>query len=68
MIPCILVECGYLSNYGEQKLLKSTAYRDRLARAIASAIRDQAAVGDAGMGPLPKPVYAPPSTARDRRE
>lgn len=68
VIPCILVECGYLTNYGEQKLLKGTAYRDRLAQAIASAIRDQAALGDAGMGPLPKPVYAPPSTSRDRRE
>lgn len=68
VIPGILVECGYLTNYGEQKLLKSTAYRDKLARAIASAIREQAANGDAGMGPLPKPIYAPMSTSRDRRE
>jgi N-acetylmuramoyl-L-alanine amidase len=67
-IPGILVECGYLTNYGEQGLLRNTSYRDKLARAIASAIRDQAACGDAGMGPLPRPIYAPLSTSRDRRE
>ena len=67
-IPCILVECGYLSNYSEQRLLKSTSDRDKIARAIASAIRDQARCGDAGMGPLPKPIYAPLSSSRDRRE
>ena len=67
-IPGVLVECGYLSNYGEQRLLKTTSYRDKLARAIAGAIRDQAALGDAGMGPLPKPIYAPMSTSRDRHE
>lgn len=67
-IPCILVECGYLTNRGEASLLKSTRYRDKLARAIADAIRDQAAHGDAGMGPLPRPIYAPPSSSRDRRE
>lgn len=68
LIPCILVECGYLTNRSETALIKSTAYRDKLARAIAIAIRDQAASGDAGMGPLPKPIYAPPSSSRDRRE
>ncbi len=68
VIPSILVECGYLTNYGEQSLLKNTSYRDKLARAIAAAIRDQAANGDAGMGPLPKPIYAALSTSRDRRE
>lgn len=67
-IPCILVECGYLSNYGEQRLLKGASYRDKIACAIASAVRDQAKCGDEGMGPLPKPIYAPPSGSRDRRE
>ena len=33
-----------------------------LKRAILS--RLQAAHGDAGMGPLPRPIYAPPSTSR----
>ena len=67
-IPCILVECGNLTSPSECSLLKGTAYRDKLARAIASAIREQAACGDAGMGPLPKPIYAPLSSSHDRRE
>jgi N-acetylmuramoyl-L-alanine amidase len=66
-IPCILVECGYISNASEARLLASSSYRERLAGTIASAIRTQAAVGDAGVGPLPKPIYAPPSKATDAR-
>lgn len=66
-IPCILVECGYLTNSREASLLSTASYRDRLAEAIAAALRDQAANGDAGMGPLPKPIYAPPSKATDAR-
>lgn len=67
-IPCILVECGYLSNATEAARLAQPSYRARLAQAIAKAIRDQAAMGDAGMGPLPKPIYAAPSSAQDARE
>lgn len=66
-IPCILVECGYLTNSREASLLATASYRERLAEAIAAALRDQAANGDAGMGPLPKPIYAPPSKATDAR-
>lgn len=67
-IPCVLVECGYLSNPAEARLCATPAYRQRLARAIADAIRDQAARGDAGMGPLPRHIDAPPSRASDARE
>jgi N-acetylmuramoyl-L-alanine amidase len=66
-IPCILVECGYLTNAREAGLLTSAAYRERLAEAIARAIRDQSASGDSGMGVIPKPIYAPPSRAGDAR-
>lgn len=66
-IPCILVECGYLTHKREAALLTSASYRERLAEAIARAIRDQSAHGDAGMGPLPRPIYAPPSRAGDAR-
>jgi len=66
-IPCILVECGYLTNASEAALLTKTSYRERLAEAIARGIRAQAANGDAGMGPLPRPIYAPPSRAGDAR-
>ena len=66
-IPGILVECGYVSNPGEADLLSGPGYRKRIAQAIARAIREQAANGDAGMEPLPKPIYAPPSKATDAR-
>ncbi len=67
-IPCILVECGYLTNAREASLIASAGYRERLAEAIARAIRDQAAHGDSGMGVLPRPIYAPPSRAGDARD
>ena len=66
-IPCILVECGYVSNANEADLLSNSSYRAKIARAIASGIRAQAACGDAGMGTLPKPIFAPPSKATDAR-
>jgi hypothetical protein len=39
--------------------------REKMAAAIARAILDQQARGDAGTGPLPKPIYAPPSRPTD---
>lgn len=66
-IPCILVECGYLTNASDARLAASASYREKLAEAIARAIREQAQQGDAGMGPLPRPIYAPPSKATDAR-
>ena len=66
-IPGILVECGYVSNTREADLLSSASYRARIAQAIARGIRAQAAYGDDGMAPLPKPIYAPPSKATDAR-
>jgi len=66
-IPCILVECGYLTNANEARLVATSSYREKLAEAIARAIKDQARDGDAGMGPIPRPIYAPPSKAGDAR-
>jgi N-acetylmuramoyl-L-alanine amidase len=67
-IPCVLLEGGYLSNAAESHLIADTGYRQKLARGIASAIRSQAANGDAGTGPLPRPLYEPPSRPTDMRE
>lgn len=67
-IPCVLVEGGYLSNPVEARLIAEPRYRQSLAKAIASAIRQQAANGDAGTGPLPAPLNAPPSRPTDARE
>ncbi len=67
-IPCVLLEGGYLSNPAEANLIADPAYRQKLAVAIASAIRTQSAIGDAGTGPLPRPIYAPPSRPTDAPE
>ena len=67
-IPCLLLEGGYLSNAAESRLISDPGYRQKLAHAIAGAIRTQAATGDAGTGPLPGPLYEPPSRPTDTRE
>ena len=67
-IPCLLLEGGYLSNATEARLCADPGYRQKLAHAIAGAIRTQAAIGDAGTGPLPSPLYEPPSRPTDTRE
>jgi N-acetylmuramoyl-L-alanine amidase len=67
-IPCILLEGGYLSHPSESRLIAEPAYRQKLAAAIAGAIRAQAAHGDAGTGPLPRPLYEPPSRPTDSPE
>ena len=67
-IPCVLLEGGYLSNPAESALIAQPAYRQKLATKIASAIRTQAAQGDAGTGPLPRPINAPPSRPTDAAE
>jgi N-acetylmuramoyl-L-alanine amidase len=67
-IACVLVECGYISHGSEARLIAKPEYRSRLAKAIAGAILDQRAEGDAGLGSLPKPIYARPSRGTDHRE
>lgn len=67
-IPCVLIEGGYLSHSAESHLIADPAYRQKLASAIASAIRTQSQMGDAGTGPLPRPIYAPPSRPTDAPE
>jgi N-acetylmuramoyl-L-alanine amidase len=67
-IPCVLLEGGYLSHPSESRLIADPRYRQKLAASIAGAIRAQAANGDAGTGPLPRPLYEPPSRPTDARE
>ena len=67
-IPCVLIEGGYLSNAAESHLIADAGYRQKLASAVASAIRTQSEAGDAGTGPLPKPIYSPPSRPTDAPE
>lgn len=67
-IPCVLLEGGYISNPAESHLIAEPRYRQHLASAIAGAIRTQASMGDAGVGPLPRPINSPPSRSTDARE
>ncbi len=64
-IPSVLLEGGYLSNSSEARLIASESHRDRLAKAIAGAIKAQAANGDAGTGMRPPFIKSPPSKTTD---
>lgn len=64
-IPCVLLEGGYLSNASEAHQISSSEHRAELAKAIAGAIRAQAANGDAGTGARPDFLQAPPSRGTD---
>lgn len=64
-IPCVLLEGGYMSHSAEARQISSATHRDRLAKAIAGAIREQAANGDAGTGMRPPHINAPLSKASD---
>lgn len=67
MVPCILVEGGYIANPREAKSLSDPAHCTQLALAIAAALREQAAEGDGNLGPLPAFISAPPSQHGDAR-
>jgi len=67
-IPSVLLELGYLSNSSDRALLMSSSYRQKMAAAIAKAIKDQNAYGDSGMGRLPAPLNRPLSRPGDRSE
>jgi len=57
--PAILTETGFISNPDEEKLLKTDAFRDKIAKAIAQGVAKQ-------LGkklPEPKPAQAPAQTA-----
>jgi N-acetylmuramoyl-L-alanine amidase len=57
--PAILTETGFISNPAEEKLLKTDAFRDKIARAIAQGVAKQ-------LGkklPEPKPAQAPAQPA-----
>lgn len=64
-IPSVLLEGGYMSHPSEARQINDAGHRAKLAKAIASAIRAQAANGDAGTGRKPPFIKAPPSRASD---
>ena len=38
--PAVIVECGFLSNEDEAKLLSDNAYQDKIAKIIVDGIRE----------------------------
>gem|GEM_PF-652044 len=66
-IPSVLVELGYLSNSSERRMLSKASYRDRMAGALASALKAQKRSGDGGMGKLPIALNRPLSRSGDPR-
>ncbi|MFT3990417.1 MAG: N-acetylmuramoyl-L-alanine amidase [Luteolibacter sp.] len=67
-IPCVLLEGGYLSNASEARTIANPDYRQKLAKAIAGAIKTQSAIGDTGTGPLPPKLNQPLSRPTDSKE
>ena len=55
--PAILTETGFISNPAEEKLLKTTAFQEKIARAIAQGVANR--IGK--KLPEPKPAVAPAS-------
>ena len=57
--PAILTETGFISNPDEEKLLKTTAFQEKIAMAIAQGVANR--IGK--KLPEPKPAQAPAQTA-----
>jgi N-acetylmuramoyl-L-alanine amidase len=64
-IPCVLVECAYLTNPDDNRRAASPAFRERVAAAIADGIKEEYRLGDAGIPSVPE-LHAPLSKASDR--
>jgi N-acetylmuramoyl-L-alanine amidase len=64
-IPCVLVECAYLTNPEDNRRAADPAFRERVAAAIADGIKEEYRLGDAGIPSVPE-LHAPLSRASDR--
>ena len=53
MVPCILCECGFLTNAAEAETIRDPEFRQRVAEGIAAGIIEQEQQGDVGVGSLP---------------
>lgn len=52
-VPSALVECGFLSNKGEEALLLTEEYRERVARSVVQGVLDWVALPQEKPNPLP---------------
>lgn len=51
--PCILCECGFLTNREDAALIRTPAFRQRIAQGIADGILEEQERGDVNIGSLP---------------
>ena len=62
-VPAVLVECGFLTNPGEARLVLQSSYRDRLAEQIAAGVMGKSAPRNrpvvAGMTHVTPPIQQP---------
>lgn len=66
-VPCVLIECGFLTNPGNASQIAQPEFRQRIAKSIARGIAEQARLGDGSIPPVPE-LNEPLSQASDRRE
>lgn len=64
-VPCVLVECAYITNPEDNRRAADPAFRERVATAIADGIKEEYRLGDAGIPSVPE-LHAPLSRASDR--
>ena len=63
-VPCILCECGYLTNGADESLIGMEAFRQKVAQGIADGVLEQQEQGDTNIGSLPPirtTTYSAPS-------
>jgi N-acetylmuramoyl-L-alanine amidase len=64
-IPCVLVECAFLTNPAENARVAQDSYRQLIANGIANGILQEYRLGDEGIPPVPE-IWAPLSKESDR--
>ncbi|MGA7126023.1 MAG: N-acetylmuramoyl-L-alanine amidase [Chthoniobacterales bacterium] len=64
-IPCVLVECAFLTNPADNAKVAQDSYRELIANGIANGILQQYRLGDEGITPVPE-IWAPLSKESDR--
>ena len=64
-IPCVLVECAFLTNPTENAKAAQASYRQLIANGIANGILQQYRLGDEGIPPVPE-IWAPLSKESDK--
>ncbi|HEY5892877.1 MAG TPA: N-acetylmuramoyl-L-alanine amidase [Chthoniobacterales bacterium] len=65
-IPCILVECGFMSNHSDAALISEPGFRRTIAAGIAKGIANQLRLGDGDIPSVPE-LNEPLSRATDPR-